>query len=59
MNETMTGCFYDAITGETIVRDLTAEECAELIQLGWKMETTDKTPNTDDLVVVETPEEEP
>ena len=26
MNETMTGCFYDAITGETIVRELTNEE---------------------------------
>jgi hypothetical protein len=44
MDNKMTGSFYDAITGETIVRDLTNEECAELIQLGWK-ETTDETPS--------------
>jgi len=46
MGNKMTGSFYDAITGETIVRDLTDEECAELIELGWKV-TIDETPSPD------------
>jgi len=31
-NEPLMGCFYDHSTGETITRELTAEEIAELSQ---------------------------
>lgn len=30
MNDPITGTFHDAVTGETIVRELTAEEIADL-----------------------------
>jgi hypothetical protein len=38
-NEPLKGTFHDALTGETIVRELTAEEIAAL------PEATDETPN--------------
>jgi hypothetical protein len=40
------GTFHDAITGETVERELTDEEYAALLATGWK-ETTDETPSPD------------
>jgi hypothetical protein len=48
--EPMTGTFHDALTGETIVRDLTPEEAkaVSLMQSGFSIiEVTDETPSPD------------
>jgi hypothetical protein len=42
-NESLKGTFHNAITGETIVRELTAEEIAALPAV----EATDETPTAD------------
>jgi hypothetical protein len=41
------GTFHDAITGETVERELTDEEYAELLATGWTLEGTDETPSPD------------
>jgi len=40
------GTFHDALTGETIVRELTAEEIAAMPE-PTPLEGTDETPSTD------------
>jgi hypothetical protein len=42
--EPITGAFHDALTGETIVRELTAEEIASMPKLTGQ-EPTDETPS--------------
>jgi len=46
MNEPITGTFHDAITGQTVVRELTAEEIAVLPE-PTPLERTDETPSAD------------
>lgn len=36
------GTFHDAITGQTIERELTEEEYADLLATGWTLESTDE-----------------
>jgi hypothetical protein len=43
--EPLTGTFHDALTGETVVRELTAEEIATLPEP--RKLVTDETPSTD------------
>jgi hypothetical protein len=43
-NEPITGAFHDALTGETIVRELTAEEIESFPQF-IEIEPTDETPS--------------
>ena len=42
----VTGTFHDAITGQTVVRELTAEEIAVLPE-PTSLEGTDETPSAD------------
>jgi hypothetical protein len=51
--EPIIGLFVDAVTGESETRELTSEEIAELTK------EINETPSLDDIVIVETPEEEP
>jgi hypothetical protein len=44
--EPITGAFHDALTGETIVRELTTEEIALFPQF-IEIEPTDETPSAD------------
>jgi hypothetical protein len=44
--EPITGAFHNALTGETIVRELTAEEIASFPQF-IEVENSDETPSAD------------
>jgi hypothetical protein len=46
MTNPIIGTFHDALTGETIVRELTAEEIAQLPE-PTPLEGTDETPSAD------------
>lgn len=37
--------FHDAATGETVEREMTDEEYADLIASGWTLEPQEETPN--------------